>query len=135
MIMTIIASFIAGCLVVYLLECFVKSERIKMIIYAVCTLILVVMLLSGCGGWTDWSEEQARRVPIFGEPVDEIAVRDAVATVLGESDMRPFAIWFSDEILINRITHKKNSGTAYLCARRDSIEIYLDYPGRCIWRT
>lgn len=106
-------------------------------IHLVGSIAVTALLLaaSGCGGWTDWSVEQAARIPILGEPVDEAAVRDAVATVLGESDMHAFAIWFSDSPVVNPLTKEKQAGVAVLCTRHEDVRVFLPSYVHCVFDT
>jgi hypothetical protein len=107
---------------------------IKTIVFVVCALALAGMLLCSCGGWTDWSEEQARRVQILGEPVDESAVRDAVVRVLGGSDMHRFAIWFTDKP-VERDDGEQLGGMASLCGTDEDIRVYLPPGTVCVFDT
>lgn len=99
-----------------------------------CRMIFAITLCTGCGPWTDWSEEQASRISILGEPVDEAAVRDAVATVLGGSDVRGFSIWFTLGYLPSDATHTVR-GRVHLCTRNETIEIHMRGPGQCVANT
>jgi hypothetical protein len=107
---------------------------IKMIVYIACTLVLAGMLLSGCGDWTDWPKEQAKRVQILGEPVDETAVRDAIVRVLGGSDMHRFAIWFTDKP-VERDDGEQLGGMASLCTTDEDIRVYLPPGTVCVFDT
>lgn len=106
-----------------------------MIILSILLFIYTMLFVcSGCGSWTDWSDMQASRIPIIGEPVDEEAVRDAVAAVLGESDMHAFAVWFTLEDLPH-MRGKVTKGSADLCTRNETIKIHLNHANQCVLDT
>jgi hypothetical protein len=94
--------------------------------------LIALGFAQACG---DWSDKQAERVQILGEPVDEVAVLDAVAMIMGGSDMHPFVIWFSDKPVINPTTHEKKAGLAYLCTRKEQVQVYVPSGTRCIFNT
>jgi hypothetical protein len=117
------------------LFCLWKFGPYKTMIWVIGMAFIVSRLLPGCGSWTDWSKEQEARIPILGEPVDEAAVRDAVTTVLGDSDMHPFSIWFSNRPIINPVTHRLVAGTSLMCARNEQIRVYVPSGTQCVFRT
>lgn len=85
------------------------------------TASLGLIVLVSCGSWED---EQKLAVTIVGEPVNEEAIYDAVATILGDSDMRRFSIWFSDQPVVGA-TGELASGHALVCTQRETIRIFL----------
>jgi hypothetical protein len=112
-----------------------KFGPYKTTIWVIGMIAIVSIFLSGCGSWTDWSKEQEARIPILGEPVDEAAVRDAVATVLGDSDMHPFSVWFSNRPVVNPLTHELVAGTSIMCTCNEQIRVYVPPGTRCLLHT